>query len=536
MGCQHTVAKLLQASSFVSAGNLVRRARDDTERQLLNHQMETMRKNSEMMQQMIAMRGYMAGVPLVNAGQSSHQPTTDAQLAVPTESGSVYDELKGVVRQYGSYDCDHHVVFDSLVRVLGNLPLGPSATPADALALAVIFGVCYTVLTFTDSLPTFSTDSTVQNVHDKERGAENLNEVLQNAAHFVFLSDEAAQKLAQKMAKNQEPLRLAAAFLKLVCFQKRPSAAVVDLAFSTFLQIDKGIAFSDLSKYGTALLPLSQFVPYVMAVRAPNSSLNAGDKGAVVTMIPDGRILVDDVPHILVGFSQQGLVLSSYEDSENTKENNTDIEDLKRFGVEFYAPYVVVAQASLPDLPNVCAACQLSMERFQGSDFLYTMKSAIVTADLCTASNVCVCEDGRTDFQADGLIWDTRFERVVRIRHLKFEADVFDLNTLMPLSNERLSALVPSATIQSKQPRMERGAERGAAATPPFPTCRQVRAQGLQVMALLFRASDYAVDETGRVVSVRVAGDTLFAARNAQGTMLWSREAANHAFTLCDVV
>lgn len=537
MGCEHTVATLLQASSFASAGDLVTRARNDAFRQKMGQMMEEQRRNREHFQQMNATMGHGAGIPFLNAGQSSHVSYTDAQAATPTESSKTYNLVKDVVRAYGFYELDHHVVFNALIQILGNLPMGASATPADALAFAAMFGVVYRIVSLTDSLPDFSSSnlSEKRNGNKRKDGRENPNKMLVIASHFISIDDKNIAPLAQKIAKDREPLRLAIAFLKLVCFQKRPSAAVVDLAVSTFMYLDPSITPDDMLQFGTGIFPLAQFVPYVLTVRALSNVSQKGQDCPMVTMLPDGRMLADGVVYSLIGFSQRGLVLIA-EDREGGPIDKTEDVTLRQFGIEFHVPYIVVAQSPATTLSNVCAACQLPMERFKDSDFLCTSKSALVTADLRTTSNVRVSDSGKTEFFADGLIWDTRFERVIRMKRLEFEADVFELHNLMPLAHERLSALVPSAPMRLEGPRAKHSYGNGTALRAPFPTCHQVRAHGLQVMSVLARASDYVVDQSGHIVSVQIAGTTLYAARDDNGMMKWSRKAANHAFTLCDVV
>lgn len=536
MGCEHTVATLLQASSFASAGDLVTRARNDAFRQKMGQMMEEQRRNQEHFQKMNAITGHGVGIPLLNAGQSSHVSFSDAQAATPTESGKTYNLVKDVVRTYGFYELDHHVVFDALIQVLGNLPMGASAAPADALAFAAMFGVVYRVVSLTDSLPDFSSNfSGKRSDSSRKDGGENLNKLLVHASHFISIDDENVAPLAQKIAKDREVLRLAIAFLKLVCFQKRPSAAVVDIAVSTFMYLDPSNTPDDMRQLGTGIFPLAQFVPYVLTVRALSNVSQKAQDCPIVTMLPDGRISADGVIYSLIGFSQRGLVLIA-EDRESGPKDSTNDVTLRQFGVEFHVPYVVVAQSPATTLSNVCGACQLPMERFKDSDFLCTSKSALVTADLRTTSNVRVSEGGKTEFSADGLIWDKRFERVIRMNQLEFEADVFELHNLMPLAHERLSALVPSAPMRSEGQRTKHSYENSTAIPAPFPTCHQVSAHGLQVMSVLAQASDYVVDQSGRIVSVQIAGTTLYAARDDNGVMKWSRKAANHAFTLCDVV
>lgn len=515
MGCEHTVRKLLEASSFATAGETVRRARNDAERAELQNVQEQHRVRMQGLQQVQAIIGNSPGVPLLNAGMTALPMVSDAQAAIPTECGVFFDSLKhNVVRQYGLYEHHHHIVLNALFRVLGNLPMGPGATPVDALTFAMYFGFVYTMVSKTDRLPDFSACA----------GGEDLNTLVAQAAHFVLMSEEAASASAQTVAKNPELLRHAVVFLKLVAFQKRPSALVMDVAVSLAISVLFGTLSHEERKLIVTLQPLAHYLPYVTAARACSTQPKNDQDSHVITMMPDGRVVADGVVYTFVGFSQRGVMLS-VDGSDENGEAVTNRDDYQQFGVDFKMPFVCVKPSSRLRAQSVCAACQIPMRPFHQSNFLRSMQSPLVTSDLSTACDVHVNEDGVAKFKADALLWDDRLEKTVRMQGLHFEADVFDLHALMPLANESLSALVPCPDLCST--------DRFQA---PFPVCNDVRATGLAVVTLLACAEDYSVDQCGRVSTVTIAGHTLFAARDGKKRMWRSRGPANHAVTLGDVV
>lgn len=487
------------------------------------------RKNKEHFQQLSAISGNLPGVALLNAGQTSIPAQSDEEFAVPTDSSALYNEVKSVVRPYGLYDRDHQCVFDSLIEILGDLPLGPNATPADALALAAFFGIIYSMVSCTKALPNFAnlTNSGTSGSHHSKLG-KHPNTVVADAAHFIIIPDEGLRASAQQLAAKPEKLHLAVLFLVLLFKQKRPSALVVDVAMSVFSNMD-GTDITLSSSLKAPLFPLAHYIPYV---KAANPSPLSGNGDPIVTLSTDGRVVVEDAIYILVGFCQLGLILTPEQDSSAGSVIPS---------VDCHAPFVIVPKSTQVEPSKLCAACTLQMEPFKHFRFLHIPSAGLVAADLRTAAAVHVHKDGRTEFSADALVWDVRLEKTIRVAKQKFEANIFDLHALMPLSHPQLSALLPEnqASHGNFDENRNHGGHRSKGNfNAPFPVCRDVyvKNNGFEVATVLERASSYVVNNSSRVVSAVVGGKLLYAARRDDGSLFWSKKMSNHAFDLFDVV
>lgn len=488
--CEHTVASLLKRTQYA----------EDSER-VLDAQIAAMKEkqdgdNAEVqtmqtiqMQTMVNFGG-MTGLPIIPPIPA---PTTIAKerLLHVTDRSPLFDALGRNVRMYDKYSLDHSVVFDAMVSLFGHHQLGVGAQPADAFAFISAFTLPFSILDASDELPSKMSSETITSAR--------------NACHFFNYDESYICSCAQQIAAKPVLLEYARFIVCLMlCGKDYTSSLLVHVAISLF----KSQFFPvQLPQPITPIIPLHEYIPFCVA--ASNSDLT---EAPTLILSDDGRLFHDGKRVTLLAYLQAGLLISTFVSS------GVDADDSKLPPVEetisFKAPVIVAPPATRPSPDAVCAGCSLATTPLNRQLSVYT--SALVTADLTTATDPSIATDGITTFRANGLAWDDKRKRIVRTGLRTFHADVFDLHTAAGFKNiPGLSVLFGTDLDQQHQ-------------------FAQAVSNGISVGTVLLRVDDYVVDHIGRVTSITIAGQKKYATQ-MHGKLTWGDE-ATHAFTFDDVV
>lgn len=487
--CEHTVASLLKRTQYANDSERVLDAQFaamKAEQDTVNAKIQTIQTIHT--QNMVNFGG-MVGLPMI--------PPTPAPLSVSkerllhvTDRSPLFAAVGGNVRMYDKYSIDHSAVFDAMLSLFGHHQLGVNAQPADAFAFISAFTLPFSILDASDALPSKLSPETITTAR--------------SACHFFNYDESYISSCAQQLAAKPVLLEYTRFIVCLMLSGKDyPSSLLVHVAFSLF---HDQLVPVQLPQPVTPIIPLHEYIPFCVA--ASNSDLT---EAPTLTLSDDGRLFHDGKRVTLLGYLQTGLLISTFVPSgSDTDSKLPPLEET----ISFKAPVFTAPPATRPSPDAVCAGCSLATTQLNRQLSIY--KSALVTADLTTATDPSIATDGVTTFRANGLAWDDKRKRIVRTGLRTFQADVFDLHAAAGFKHiPGLSVLFGTELDQQHQ-------------------FSEAVSNGISVGTVLLRVDDYVVDNMGRVTSITMAGQKKYATQ-MQGKLTWG-EKATHAFTFDDVV
>lgn len=474
--CEHTLEALLSRTIFAQDGQRMGTSKAYLEQRKLDAQTQL---TQSQINSVMRMQNQMVGdVSLV--GETPIVTSIDTQkFHKVTDRGPRLHSFN-YLREYATYQHDHADVYDAIVSLFGQRTFASDSPPSDALAFAV---AAATIFKFGDAIGL--------NAHIPQDLAEKAA-IVQT---LIAIDDDYVKRTATKAAqeKGDDWKQFYVAYMALLKTRDKSSTFMTDILWSAMC--------STLGLIGDITVTASdKFMHFVANVRSVSI-----DSAHSTSLTAQGDILYDANIHKVVGYCRNGAMLRRLEETLDQPDMVITFQGL--FCQTFH-------HYNAKNNKSVCAGCNLQMTTDDGR--IYRYKNDLLGADIRTATDVKVLENGTAKIEAETVALDKKTGNVVRTGLRKLTCDLYDVHMLAGIDVEgckNLSCLFPVDHPWLKA---------------------NVVSTGVRAWATVERMDDYKVDKAGRILSITHGGQTKFAERD--GKVLRWGDKGGAAFTIDDII